>query len=109
MARAALGIFLSSTSRDLEPHRAKVREMVVRLKQATICMETFGARATKPLQTCREEVQHADALVVIVGHRYGWVPGVEDEGDGEKSITWWEVCWALEARKPVYAYLVDPQ
>ena len=71
-------------------------------------METFGAKPTRPLQTCRQEVQCANALVVIVGHRYGWIPSTGEGGDGEKSITWWEVEWAQAAEKPVYAYLVDP-
>jgi len=54
-------------------------------------------------------VRKCDALIVIVGHRYGWVPTKKDGGDGVKSITWWEVKWALDAGKPVYAFLVDPK
>jgi len=71
-------------------------------------METFGAKPNKPLDACREEVQKCDALIVIVGHRYGWVPAEEDGGDGLRSITWWEVGWALDAHKPVYAFLLEP-
>lgn len=107
MSRRVFEIFLSSTARGLAPHRAKVREMVERLHQASICMETFGAKPTRPLATCREEVLKADALVVIVGHRYGWIPTAEEGGDNEKSITWWEVHWAFDGGKPVYAYLID--
>ena len=103
-----LKVFLSSTSIDLTPHRAKVRDIVDRLSQVSVCMETFGARPTSPLETCRQAVQRADALVVLVGHRYGWIPSTDEGGDGEKSITWWEVQWARDAGKPVYAYLVDP-
>ena len=44
-----------------------------------------------------------------LGHRYGWVPSKAEGGDGFKSITWWEVEWALEAGKPVYAFLLDDQ
>lgn len=109
MPRAVFDIFLSSTSADLQACRAKVSEMVARMRQTTIRMETFGAKPNKPLATCREEVQKCDALVVIVGHRYGWVPSKEEGGNGVKSITWWEVQWALDAKKPVYAFLVDPQ
>ena len=105
---APLRVFLSSTSVDLKPHRTKVREIVERLGQASVCMETFGAQPTGPLETCKQEVQRADALVVIVGHRYGWTPSTDEGGDGAKSITWWEVQWARDAGKPVYAYLVDP-
>lgn len=109
MPREIFDIFLSSTSADLHACRAKVSEMIARMRQTSIRMETFGAKPTKPLATCRDEVQKCDALIVIVGHRYGWVPTKEDGGDGVKSITWWEVQWALDANKPVYAFLIDPK
>src|SRR3712207_5860847 len=103
MGKSRFEIFLSSTSDDLRPHREKVIGMIALMDQATISMESFGARPKEPLLTCRDEVRRADALIVIVGHRYGWIPSEAEGGDGEKSITWWEVAWALEAGKPVYA------
>jgi hypothetical protein len=109
MPREVFDIFLSSTSADLKEYRGKVTEMIGRMRQTTIRMETFGAQPSKPLATCREEVRQCDALIVIVGHRYGWVPSKKEGGDGAKSITWWEVKWALEAGKPVYAFLIDPR
>lgn len=109
MPREVFDIFLSSTSADLQAYRSKVREMIERMRQTSIRMETFGAKPTQPLATCRDEVQRCDALVVIVGHRYGWIPTKDDGGDGAKSITWWEVQWALDANKPVYAFLIDPK
>jgi hypothetical protein len=109
MPRVVSDIFLSSTSADLQACRAKVTEMIDRMRQTTIRMETFGARPTKPLTACRDDVQKCDALIVIVGHRYGWVPSEKDGGDGVTSITWWEVKWALDAGKPIYAFLIDPK
>src|SRR5215510_614432 len=109
MPRTVFSIFLSSTSQDLAPYRAKVKEMIERMRETAIAMETFGARPEKPLATCRKEVLACDALIVIVVHRYGWIPAKDDGGDGQKSITWWEVQWALDAGKPVYAFLLDPQ
>jgi hypothetical protein len=109
MPRAIFDIFLSSTSADLLACRTKVSEMIARMRQTTIRMETFGAKPAKPLATCRDEVQRCDALIVIVGHRYGWIPSKKDGGDDTKSITWWEVQWALDANKPVYAFLLDPK
>jgi len=109
MPRSVFDIFLSSTSEDFRDCREKVREMIERMRQTTIRMETFGAKPATPLVTCREEVEKCDALIVIVGHRYGWVPSKSEGGDDEKSITWWEVQWALDAKKPVYAFLIDPK
>src|SRR4051794_8063577 len=108
MPRTVFSLFVSSTSKDLAPCRDKVREMIARMRQTSIAMETFGAKPIRPLQTCRKEVEDCDALIVIVGHRYGWIPSPKEGGDGKKSITWWEVQWALEAGKPVYAFLLDP-
>jgi hypothetical protein len=48
----------------------------------------------------------ADAVVVIVAHRYGWVPSEAEGGDGVKSITWHEVEAAKGARKPIFAFVV---
>ena len=108
MARHVLDIFLSSTSEDLKDYRRTVADTLGRLGQFAVRMESFGAKPNKPLPKCREEVARSDALIVIVGHRYGWVPPKQDGGDGKRSITWWEVTWALEEQKPVYAFLIDP-
>ena len=108
MPRHVLDIFLSSTSEDLRVYRQTVSDVLSRLGQFAVRMETFGAKPNKPLDACREEVARSDALIVVVGHRYGWIPSKAEGGDGERSITWWEVQWALDASKPVYAFLIDP-
>lgn len=48
MPRTTFDIFLSSTSADLQEYRTKVTEMIDRIRQTTIRMETFGAKPTKP-------------------------------------------------------------
>jgi hypothetical protein len=108
MARQVLDVFLSSTSKDMREHRSTVTDVLSRMGQFVVRMETFGARPNKPLATCQEEVEACDALIVLVGHRYGWVPSPADGGDGRRSITWYEVTWALDAGLPVYAFLADP-
>lgn len=107
MPRNVFDIFLSSTSDDLKPFRNKVSETIERMRQASIRMETFGENPNTPLSVCKGKVESCDALIVIVGHRYGWIPSKRDGGDGIKSITWWEVEWAMKANKPVYAFLID--
>jgi len=88
MTERIFRIFLSSTSDDLGPHRAKIREVLDDLGQQAIHMGAFGARPAKPLDVCRQEVEQCDALIVVVGHRYGWIPSVEQGGDDRKSTTW---------------------
>src|SRR6185369_14379597 len=89
--RLTYRVFLSSTGIDLEEHRKHVSDAVLRLKQAPVAMETFGARPGDPLSVCQQLAQDADALIAIVAHRYGWIPSIDDGGDGNKSITWFEV------------------
>ncbi len=101
-------IFLSSTWKDLAGYRERVAAAISRLQQQSVGMETFGAEPRTPVETCRRRVKQADALVVILAHRYGWVPSADDGGDGKKSITRLEVETALELGKPVFAFLVDP-
>ncbi len=59
------------------------------------------------VEECKQQVELSDALVVLVAHRYGWVPSIEDGGDGEKSITWIEVDWAKARKIPVIPFLLD--
>jgi tetratricopeptide (TPR) repeat protein len=101
-------VFVSSTAVDLVEHRAKVREAIVTLSALPVAMETFGAKSDAPVDVCCRLASEADAVVVIVAHRYGWIPSQEVGGDGEKSITWLEVDAALAAGRPVFVFLVDP-
>lgn len=104
-----LRIFLSSTAEDLSAHRAKVSEAVLRLEHLPISMETFPAGAGTPAHESRTRAAAADAVVVLLAHRYGSVPPTELGGDGERSFTWLEVQAARDAGKPVFAFLVDPR
>src|ERR1022692_2196239 len=53
-------------------------------------MEYFPASGHAPsLPACLEMVAEAEAVVVIVSHRYGWVPDDPANPDA-KSITWLE-------------------
>src|SRR6266545_17159 len=96
-------IFLSSTAEDLRSYRQVVADTVERLNSYPVRMETMGAGPHTPLEECRRQAAEADALIVIVAHRYGWVPPGQ-----EKSITWLEVDAAESAGRPIFAYLVDP-
>ena len=100
-------IFLSSTSHDLHEHRRRVDAAIARLQQQSVRMETFGAEPRTPLETCLERVADADALVVIVAHRYGWVPEDQEHNSEGKSITWLECEEATANGKHILAFVVD--
>lgn len=60
------------------------------------------------LPACLEKVAEAEVVVVLVAHRYGWVPD-DPENPDAKSITWLECehAWKVTG-KEVLAFIVDP-
>lgn len=107
--RPVLRVFISSTAIDLQHYRDKVRDAVLRLEDLPLAMETFSALSGQPTCECMRMAAEADAVICIVAHRYCYVPRPDLGGDGERSITWLEVDAAKRARKPVFAFLVDPK
>jgi hypothetical protein len=71
--RQSLAVFLSGTFTDLKEERRAVLDVLQRLNLAHGSMETFGARPELPLDACLDQVRASDALVVLVGTRYGSV------------------------------------
>lgn len=104
-----LRIFISSTSMDLAQVRSRMQQAVLRLQHLPIGMETFIAQPGMPADECCRKAAEADVVIVVVAHRYGFVPGPEAGGDGERSITWLEVDAARRAGKAVLAFLLHPQ
>ena len=99
-------VFISSTVEDLRSYRRKAEEAANRADFHPRMMEYFVASGNPPLPKCLQEITGADMLVVIVAHRYGWVP--EDQpGGGDKSITWLECEQAERDGKEILAFLVE--
>jgi hypothetical protein len=101
-------VFISSTADDLKEHRQEAKEAVLASGFAPEMMEYFPASGRPTLQACLEKVDEAEVLVLLVAHRYGWVP-VDPLNSDQKSITWLEYERALLMRKEVLAFLVDPK
>jgi hypothetical protein len=77
-----LKVFISSTSKDLEAHRAVVRDRVLFAKQFPVMMEYWPASDKKVLDVIRESLQGCDLFIGVIALRYGEV----DEETG-KSFT----------------------
>jgi hypothetical protein len=106
-SEAVVRVFVSSTAEDLRPHREAARDAAIKCDMLPIMMDYFVASGEHPpLEACMRKVSEADLLVVLVAHRYGWVP-TEQEGDLHKSITWLECEQAVSEGKEVLAFLVD--
>jgi formylglycine-generating enzyme required for sulfatase activity len=102
-------VFISSTSEDLKEHRAQAAQAARDQGLFPEMMEEFAASGHRTtLPACLEKVDRAEVVVVLVAHRYGWVP--EDPSNPEaKSITWLECDHARAKGKEVLAFLVDPK
>lgn len=69
-------VFVCGTYLDLKEERASVLDAIVRLGLPHQSMEFFGARPQQSIETCLSEVRASDAIVIIIGRRYGnIVPG----------------------------------
>jgi hypothetical protein len=94
-------VFLSSTYEDLVGHR---RAVIFALKEMegveTVHTEASAASEEPSAVSELRELDSCDALVLIVGRRYGWVPPGE-----ERSVTELEFRRAKERGIPVIAFL----
>src|ERR1700755_2200531 len=105
--RAIHTVFIASTTNDLAAHRDAVSRVLESLQMRAIRVDSYGAFDTTPVAVCEEYASKADALVVIIGKRYGWVPSLAEGGDGERSISWLEVDAAERAGKLVFPFILD--
>jgi len=111
-------IYISSTYRDLQKHRAAVANVLRQMGHQPAGMEEYVAEGAKPLHRCLSDVAGCDAYLLIVAWRYGYVPteasaaGVALPADtalGSTSITEFEFRQAVQAGKPVLVFLLDPE
>ena len=84
-------VFISYTAQDLEAHADVAVSVVRKLRQIAVDHRDSGATGEPSVQWCLDQVDQADIVIVLAAHRYGWVPAVEDGGDGRTSITELEV------------------
>jgi hypothetical protein len=90
-------VFISSTLDDLKDHREQAAKAARAMGFSARMMEDFPAAGHAPsLKYCLEKVDEAEVVVVLVAHRYGWVPEDASNPDN-KSITWLECDHARQA------------
>lgn len=101
-------IYISSTYQDLADHRSAVDRTLRRMGHDVIGMEQYVAEGNKPLERCLADVRLADLYVVIAGWRYGYLP-IDQPTPGALSITELEYNAAAAEKKPILAFLLDPE
>ncbi len=60
--------FTSSTSRDLEPYRERLIDVIIRVDMHPVAMEHFNASANNALQVCYDALCKADLFVGVYAH-----------------------------------------
>lgn len=64
-------VFVSSLISGMEEERAAAKRAIEVLGHEPVMAEEFGARASSPQVACLQGVREADAVVLILGPRYG--------------------------------------
>ena len=89
-------VFLSSTGKDLGPHREAVFKALSRVDGIKVVrMENFTADPRVPRRLCEDKVVGCDIFIGILGHCYGFRPS-----DDDRSMTEIEYDTAVKERLP---------
>lgn len=100
---AAPSVFISSTSKDLEEHREAAKNAAIKAKFLPVMSEHFPASGEPAVDECLAKVDECDVAIVLVAHRYGWVP----KRHRGKSITWLECERAIAGGKKLITLVVS--
>jgi hypothetical protein len=98
-------IYISSTYLDLQEPRSRVAAELRKLGHDIIGMEDYYAENARPLERCLAEVDLADAVILLVAWRYGYV---DPDTEPLRSITHHEFQRALDGGTPVLVLMLDP-
>jgi hypothetical protein len=99
-----LQVFISSTYRDLQPERAAAVGAILGAGHMPSGMEAFAAGNSGVWDTIKEWIDACDALLLIVGGRYGEIDSVSG-----KSFTQLEYEYAQERGKETFALVLSPK
>jgi hypothetical protein len=105
----SLRVFISSTSEDLKEFRAASRLAILDLQWHPEMMEHLPAQPGYTIDSCRKKLEECDLVLLIVAWRQGWVPSVEQGGNGRDSITKLEIDRADTEGIPVVTLLANDE
>src|SRR5229473_488183 len=73
-------VMISSTARDLPEHRKEVMDACLRQGMFPIMMEHLPASDDEAIPPSLKMVDEADIYLLILAHRYGYVPAANNPG-----------------------------
>src|SRR5262245_16850700 len=99
-------VFISATSGDLGSYREVAKQALLDIGAHPVEQENFPTTHRELQQMLARLLDPCDAVLHIVGFRYGAEPRPEP-GQPRRSHTQWEYHRALDARKPLYVFLAS--
>ena len=94
-------VFVSSVMKGYEEYREATRVGIRQAECDAVLAENFAARGTSSRNACIDGVQSADALVLLLGPRYGWV------APSGRSATEEEYQEARHRHMPILVFVQD--
>ena len=98
-------VFVSSTSEDLREYRAAARLVILDVGWDPSMQEHMGASPQDTVDACQTLLEQSDVVLLMVAFRRGWIPTVEQGGNGRDSITSLELAHARQRNIPVLIML----
>jgi hypothetical protein len=98
-------VFISATSRDLGSFRKAVADVLLTLGAHPIIQEHFPPDHRSVLEMLRARIGPCDAVLCLVGRRYGYEPLTREANEPRRSYTQLEYEIARELGKPVFVFL----
>lgn len=102
-----LSVFVSSTSEDLHTYRQVAQQVILARGWYPIMNEYWGAMTNPVVEACCEKIKTADLVLLLMAFRRGYVPTIDQGGNGIDSITAWEINYARKNKVPVLALLAS--
>jgi tetratricopeptide (TPR) repeat protein len=97
-----LQVMISSTARDLPEHRREAMDACLRQGMFPIMMEHLPASDDEAVPASLKMVNEADIYVLILAHRYGYVPDANNPT--RISVTEHEYNRAVERKIPILTF-----
>jgi hypothetical protein len=114
MTTSNLRVFVSSTYEDLKQYRQTVRDTLLRVGAMPVMIEDFSAIDEQVSDKAKQELYRADAIVMIVGYRYGTLVShsnrsfIEMEYDAAKDLNKPIIVFMASEDAPWPAKFIDP-
>lgn len=102
----SLRVWISATNRDLDEHRKRAQDAVLRLGMTPVLAQDIPAGDREVFDAIMKALDTCDVYIGIIAHRYGYIPRDERNPDN-LSYMELEYIRAGEQRIPRLCFLID--